>query len=228
MGYDVSATGNILKGGQQSVEETRLLLFLAASAVVIAAPGPDNILVLTRGVTLGRKAALVSATGASTGLVCHSLFAAAGLSAILASSATAYSVVKYVGAAYLIYLGVRSLLDRERFAFASEDTPPLNLRRVYAQAVVSNVFNPKIAVFFLAYLPQFVTPSATGGTALQLLGLGLSFALGTWVIFSAVAYFSGALGGWMRSRPKIANGLSWLTGGVLVALGLRLAWPERR
>ena len=210
------------------MDETKLLLFLVASLAVIAAPGPDNILVLTRGVTLGRRAALVSAAGASTGLVCHSLFAAAGLSAILASSATAYSIVKYVGAAYLIYLGIRSLLDREGFAVSSEGTPLLGLRRVYAQGVISNVVNPKIAVFFLAYLPQFATPSATGAVALQLLVLGLAFALATWVIFSVVAYFSGALGGWLRRRPKMANGLSWLTGGVLVGLGLRLAWPERR
>lgn len=84
------------------------------------------------------------------GLVCHSLFAAAGLSAILASSATSYSVVKYVGVVYQIYLGKRSLLDRERFALSSEEVPPLSLRRVYAQAVISNVFSPKIAVFFLA------------------------------------------------------------------------------
>ena len=210
------------------MEETKLLLFLVASAVIIAAPGPDNILVLTRGVTMGRRAALVSAAGASTGLVCHSLFAAVGLSAILASSATAYSLVKYAGAAYLIYLGIRSLLDREKFALDSEDAPSLSFRRVYAQAVISNIFNPKIAIFFLAYLPQFVHPVTTDGVAPQLLVLGLTFALMTWAVFSVVACFSGALGGWLRRRPRVANGLSWLTGGVLVGLGLRLAWPERR
>lgn len=210
------------------MEETRLLLFLAASVAVIAAPGPDNILVLTRGVTLGRKAALISATGASTGLVCHSLFAAAGLSALLASSATAYSVVKYAGAAYLIYLGVRALLDRNKFMLSSNSLPPLSQRRVYTQAVLSNVFNPKIAVFFLAYLPQFASAPATGFAALQLLGLGLLFALLTLVMFSLIAGFSGALGSWLRRRPRAANGLSWLTGGVLVSLGLRLAWPERQ
>ena len=183
---------------------------------------------LTCGVTLGREAALVSAAGASTGLVCHSLFAAAGLSAVLAGSATAYSIVKYVGAAYLVYFGVRSLLDRERFVLSSEGAPPVGLSLVYTQAVVSNVFNPKIAVFFLAYLPQFITPSATGAVALQLLGLGLTFALVTWILFSVVAYFSGALGGWLGRRPRMASGLSWLTGGVLISLGLRLAWPERR
>jgi threonine/homoserine/homoserine lactone efflux protein len=192
---------------------------------VIVAPGPDNILVLTRGVTLGRKAALVSAAGASTGLVCHSLFAAAGLSALLARSAVAFSVVKYAGAAYLIYLGVRALLNRERFVF-SREAPPLGFGSVFVQAVASNVLNPKIAVFFLAYLPQFADTSA--GVAPQLLGLGLSFALLTWALFSAIAFFSGSLGGWLRNRPGFASGLGWLTGGVLISLGLRLALPGRR
>jgi len=208
------------------LSETGLILFLTASLVVIVAPGPDNILVLTRGVTLGRKAALVSAAGASVGLVTHSLFAAAGLSALLAQSAAAFSVVKYAGAAYLIFLGVRALLDRNSFVLA-QGTPPVGLRSVFAQAVASNVLNPKIAVFFLAYLPQFADPSA-GGMAPQLLALGLTFALLTWAIFSIIALFSGALGGWMRSRPRFASGLGWLTGGVLIGLGLRLAFSERR
>jgi len=208
------------------LRDGNLILFLAASLVVIVAPGPDNILVLTRGVTLGRRAALVSAAGASAGLVTHSLFAAAGLSVLLARSAVTFSVVKYVGAAYLIYLGVRALLDREKFVL-DRGASSMRLRSVFAQAVASNVLNPKIAVFFLAYLPQFADPAA-GGTALQLLALGLTFALLTWVIFSAVALFSGTLGVWLRTRPKLANGLGWLTGGVLVGLGLRLAFVERR
>ena len=205
------------------MDDASLILFLAASVVLIVAPGPDNILVLTRGVTLGRKAALVSAGGAGTGLVFHSLLAAAGLSAILQQSALAYSVVKYVGAAYLIYLGVRTLLDRQRFVLSKDKAPVLGLGRVYAQGVVSNVFNPKIAVFFLAYLPQFVSP-ASGGIALQLLVLGLIFAAMTWAAFSVIAL----LGRWLRSKPRIANGLGWLTGGVLVGLGLRLAFSESR
>ncbi len=101
------------------------------------------------------------------------------------------------------------------------------LRKVFSQAVASNVLNPKIAVFFLAYLPQFADP-ATGGTALQLLALGLVFALLTLAIFSAIAVFSGTVGLWLRARPTFADGLSWLTGGVLILLGLRLALQERR
>ena len=205
---------------------TNLILFLTASLLVIAAPGPDNILVLTRGVTLGRRAALVSAAAASVGLVCHSLFAAAGLSALLARSAVAFSVVKYAGAAYLIYLGIAALLSRERFVLAELEAPPVGLGSVFTQAVASNVLNPKIAVFFLAYLPQFANPSA--GSAPQLLALGLTFALLTWVVFSVVAFFSGGLGAWLRSRPRFARSLGWLTGSVLICLGLRLALPERR
>ena len=208
------------------MSETNLILFLTASLVVIVAPGPDNILVLTRGVTLGRRAALVSAAGASVGLVTHSIFAAAGLSALLARSAVAFSVVKYAGAAYLIYLGIRALLDRERFVL-SQGTAPVGLKSVFVQAVASNVLNPKIAVFFLAYLPQFANPAA-GGTALRLLMLGLTFALLTWVIFSVIALFSGTFETWMRTRPRIAGGLGWLTGSVLIGLGLKLALPERR
>jgi threonine/homoserine/homoserine lactone efflux protein len=206
--------------------DTNLVLFLTASLVVIVAPGPDNILVLTRGVARGRSAALVSASGASIGLVVHSSFAAVGLSALLAQSTVAFSVVKYVGAAYLIYLGVRALLDREGFA-AQREVGPIPLRRVFTQAVASNVLNPKIAVFFLAYLPQFADP-ATGGTALQLLALGLAFALLTLAIFSAIAVFSGTIGSGLRTRPRLAGGLGWLTGCVLIFLGLRLALQDRR
>ena len=206
--------------------DANLILFLTASLVVILAPGPDNILVLTRGVAQGRSAALVSAAGASLGLVVHSGFAAVGLSALLAQSAVAFSVVKYVGAAYLIYLGIRALLDRDGFALRRGEGP-VALRRVFTQAVASNVLNPKIAVFFLAYLPQFAD-LASGGPAFQLLALGLVFALLTLAIFGAIGIFSGTLGSWLRTRPKFASGLGWLTGGVLIGLGLRLALQDRR
>ncbi len=122
----------------------------------------------------------------------------------------AYSVVRYVGAAYLVYLGVRSLLDQRRFALPLGEAP-VGLRKVFVQAVASNVLNPKIAVFFLAYLPQFAGP-ASGGTAPRLLAFGLFFALLTLAIFGALALFSGTVGSWLRTRPRFAGGLGWLTG----------------
>jgi threonine/homoserine/homoserine lactone efflux protein len=206
--------------------ELNLVLFLTASLALIIAPGPDNILVLTRGVTQGRGAALVSAAGASLGLVVHSIFAAVGLSALLAQSAVAFSVIKYVGAAYLIYLGIKVFLNREGFAVSSEATP-VGLKSVFVQGVASNVLNPKVALFFLAFLPQFADPTVDSA-AVQLLALGLTFALLTWMVFSAIGYFSGSLGNWLESRPGYANVLRWLTGGVLVGLGLRLAFSDRR
>ena len=208
------------------LQETNRILFLTASLALIVAPGPDNILVLTRGIAQGRGAALVSAAGASVGLVVHSVFAAVGISALLQQSATAFSVVKYAGAAYLIYLGIKTLLDRESFAVAGE-AAAARLGSVFFQAVASNVLNPKVALFFLAFLPQFANP-AGGGAVPQLLALGLTFALLTWMIFSVLSYFSGSLGNWLVSRPNLASGLRWLTGGVLIGLGLRLALPERR
>ena len=208
------------------LSETNLILFLTASLVVILAPGPDNILVLTRGVAQGRGAGLVSAVGTSLGLVIHSALAAVGLSALLAQSAAAFTVVKFAGAAYLIYLGMRALTDRGGFAF-SRDKAPTGLRKVFTQAVASNVLNPKIAVFFLAYLPQFADP-ATGGAGFQLLALGLTFALLTLALFSVLALFSGTIGSWLRTRPRFAGVLDKLTGCVLIGLGLRLAFSEPR
>lgn len=205
--------------------EINFVLFLTASLIVIVAPGPDNILVLTRGISQGRTAAIVSAAGASVGLVCHSLLAAVGLSALLAQSALAFAVVKYLGAAYLIYLGAKTLLSRDGFAVPG-GARAIRLRSVFAQGVVSDVMNPKIAVFFLAYLPQFTDPAA-GSMAPQLLLLGLVFALSSWAIFSVLGYFSGSLGDYLGRRPRFSDALRWLTGGVFVALGLRLALPER-
>ena len=212
--------------GVAVLQETNLLLFLVASLALIIAPGPDNILVLTRGIAQGRGAALVSAAGASLGLVVHSIFAVVGLSALLQQSAAAFLVVKYVGAAYLIYLGIKTLLRSESFVVSGEAVPA-RLGNVFFQAVASNILNPKIALFFLAFLPQFAGPSADTA-APRLLFLGLTFALLTWMIFSVLGYFSGGLGDWLRRRPGFAHGLRWLTGSVFIVLGLRLALPERR
>ena len=206
--------------------DTNLLLFVTASLALIVVPGPDMIYVLTRGVSQGRTAGLISATGVCCGVLVHTSFAAVGLSAILAQSALAFSVVKYAGAAYLLYLGVRTVLEREGFA-APERARRARLSIVFRQGILSNVLNPKVALFFLAFLPQFVDPAA-GATGLQMLGFGMAFTLMGLAVLSVVALTSGVLGERLRSNPSFAGILRWLTGSVLVALGLRLAVPERR
>jgi threonine/homoserine/homoserine lactone efflux protein len=206
--------------------DTNLLLFLTASLALIVVPGPDMIYVLTRSLSQGRSAGLVSAVGVCSGVLVHTAFAAVGLSAILAQSAVAFSVLKYAGAAYLLYLGIRTILDREGFA-APGRAERARLVTVFRQGVLSNVLNPKVALFFLAFLPQFVDPQA-GAAGLQMLAFGIAFTLMGLAVLSVVALFSGALGEWLRSRSSFAGALRWLTGSVLVGLGLRLAIPDRR
>lgn len=204
---------------------TNLPLFLAASLALIVTPGQDNLYVMTRGIARGRTAALVSSWGVCAGLMVHTTLAALGLSAILASSAAAFQVVKYAGVAYLVYLGVKTLLDRESFTVPeSGERRYQGLGAIFAQGVATNVLNPKVALFFLAFLPQFA--GASGGAA-RFLSLGVIFALLTLVITGVIAVFSGALGDWLKSRPGPANALRYATGGLLIALGIRLALAER-
>lgn len=206
--------------------EVGFVLFLTASVALIVTPGPDMIYVITRGVAQGRSAGLVSAWGACSGLLVHTVLASVGLSALLQSSAAAFALVKYAGAVYLIYLGLKAFLSKENFSVPRESAPRLRLGRVFVQGVASNLLNPKIALFFLAFLPQFVSP-ASGNAALQMLVLGLVFTVLALLVFNVIAYFSGTLGTWLARKPAFAGGLRWLTGSVLVGLGLRLALPDR-
>lgn len=201
--------------------DANIALFVVASLAVIVAPGPDNVHVLTRGIAQGREVALASAWGMCSGLLFHTTLAAIGLSAILAQSAVAFSIVKYAGAAYLVYLGVRAFLSREE-APSAEETPAVKLRSFFFRGLTMNLLNPKVAVFFLAFLPQFAS-SATDGVALRLVALGLIFALLSVVVFSAIAIFSGVVGDRLSRKPRFATALQWLTGCVLIGLGLRLA-----
>jgi len=207
--------------------DANIALFVAASLAVIVAPGPDNVYVLTRGVAQGREVALASAWGMCSGLLFHTTFAAIGLSAILARSAAAFSLVKYAGAAYLVYLGVGALLSKEEFAPSAEEAPTARLWSFFFRGMTMNLLNPKVAVFFLAFLPQFAGP-ATGGATLRLVTLGLIFALLSVVVFSAIALFSGILGERLSRNPRFANALQLSTGCVLVGLGVRLALSGRQ
>ncbi len=206
--------------------DANIALFVTASLAVIVAPGPDNIYVLTCGVARGREVALASAWGMCSGLLLHTTLAALGLSAILAQSAMAFSVVRYAGAAYLIYLGVRAFVSKEEFAPSTEEAPTARHRGYFVRGLTMNLFNPKVAVFFLAFLPQFASPTSEGA-ALRLLALGLIFAILSVLVFSAIALTSGILGDRLSENPRYASILTWLTGCVLVGLGVRLAFSGR-
>lgn len=202
--------------------DINIALFIVVSLAIIVAPGPDNIYVLTRGVAQGREVALASAWGMCSGLLFHTTLAAVGLSAILVRSAGAFSVVKYCGAAYLIYLGVRAFLSKEEFTFSAQKAYPARLRSFFFRGMTMNLLNPKVAMFFLAFLPQFAS-SETDGLGLRLLALGMIFALLSLIVFSTIAVFSGILGDKLSKSPRYVNALRWLTACVLIGLGVSLA-----
>jgi threonine/homoserine/homoserine lactone efflux protein len=199
-------------------------LFVVSGLLLNITPGQDTLYIVTRSVAQGRRAGLWSVLGISTGAVVHTLAAAFGLSAILATSASAFMVVKFVGAAYLIYLGVRMLLERPAVGSTSvEPVPPHEPAwAIYRAAVFTNVLNPKVALFFLAFLPQFVAPDAPS-RVLSFLFLGAVFVFnGTlWCLVLVMA--ASALSGRLRRNAAGARRLRQATGAVFVGLGARLA-----
>jgi len=203
----------------------QILLFSVTSLLLIFTPGPDIIYVLTRGVAQGRTAALAAAMGFSLGNIGHTLFAVFGLSAILASSATAFTLVKVAGGIYLIYLGFK-LWTADPARVLSGEGEQKTARLIFRQSILANLLNPKVAIFFLAFFPQFVRPDQ-GHPALQMLVLGMTFVVLTMFGFGLVALGAGALNARISARPSLSNWLHKGAGAVLMLLGLRLLWTER-
>jgi threonine/homoserine/homoserine lactone efflux protein len=199
-------------------EWSSLGLFVIAALVLLLTPGPAVLYIVTRSIDQGRRAGLVSVLGVHVGTLAHIFAAAAGLSALLAASATAFGVVKYLGAAYLIYVGVRRLLDRTRMIAATPGEPK-RLRRAFLDGVIINVLNPKTALFFLAFLPQFVTVSR-GQIGAQILCLGVVFVLLGAVTDSLYALTAGSAARWLRGKPRFLASERWISGSLYIGLGL--------
>jgi len=205
--------------------EAAWLLFVATSLLIIATPGQDMILVMSRSVAQGPAAGVATAAGVSIGLVGHSILAALGLGAILRASEWVFVGLKLVGAAYLVWLGI-GLLRTRGAELALRGSNARSLTRLFVDGALSNLSNPKIAVFYFAFLPQFV-PQAAEHPTLSVLVLGLVFAGLTFLIKGPVGLFAGLLSGWLRARPRALVGIHRASGAVLVALGLRLALEPR-
>lgn len=204
------------------IDPGTLAIFALASAALIAVPGPAVLYIVTRSIHQGRRAGVASVLGIEAGALVHVAAAAVGLSALLASSAVAFSVVKYAGAAYLIGLGLWTLLAGHGGADAAPSSD-VRLRRVFAQGVLVNAFNPKVALFFLAFLPQFVDP-ARGSPALQLGVLGVLLVGISMVSDTCYAMLTGTAGAWLRRRgARFMRRQRWVTGGIYVALGVSAA-----
>jgi threonine/homoserine/homoserine lactone efflux protein len=211
-------------------ETSALALFAVAAVTLLLIPGPAVLYIVTRSVDQGRAAGLASVCGVHVGTLLHVTAAALGLSALLVSSATAYDTVRWLGAAYLVWLGVRRLLARDEDvpeAAAGPDAHRVGLGRVFAQGVVVNVLNPKTALFFFAFLPQFVD-TARGSVPFQVVVFGVAFVLLGLLSDGAYALLASTGAGWLRRRPGVAKASRLVSGGVLISLGVTTALAGSR
>jgi threonine/homoserine/homoserine lactone efflux protein len=210
-------------------DASALALFTVAAITLLVIPGPSVLYIVTRSVDQGRAAGLASVGGIHVGTLVHVAAAALGLSALLVSSATAYNAVRWLGAAYLVWLGVRRLLAHDEPSGSAKNphTSRLGLGRVFAQGVVVNVLNPKTALFFFAFLPQFVDTSR-GSVPFQVVVFGVAFVVLGLVSDGAYAVAASTGAGWLRRRPGVARASRLLSGGVLISLGVTTALAGSR
>ena len=207
-----------------------LIAFFGVAVVLALTPGPDNIFVLLQSAQRGWRAGMAVVVGLCAGLVVHTAAVALGLAAVFAASAVAFTVLKFCGAAYLAYLAWQAL--RAPAAVASEvptgapTTPGPSLGRMVGRGMVMNLTNPKVLVFFLAFLPQFADP-ARGGVALQLMVLGVVFMVATLLVFGAIACFSGVFGTLLQRSARAQTALNRVAGLVFLGLAVRLATVDR-
>ena len=206
-------------------EIQNLWLFIAAGLLLNITPGPDMMYVATRSTVQGKMAGLVSALSISTGCLVHIFAAALGLSAIFKVSPIAFLIVKLCGAVYLIYLGIRHLLISK----SDGSKPEVNVEKlssIFLQGITVSILNPKVALFFLSFLPQFVDPAA-GSTAVQIIFLGMIFDIGGTLILLVVAFFFSGLGRWLSRHPLFDKLRNRFAGSVYLAMGLSVLFLRR-
>ncbi len=202
-----------------------LITFFTASILLGIAPGPDNIFVLTQSALRGRCAGIVVMLGLCTGLIVHSMAVALGVAVIFQTSAVAFSALKFIGAGYLAYLAWQAFRTPTK-RIQSKPDGELNRWKLYCRGIIMNITNPKVSIFFLAFLPQFADPSR-GPISLQLLLLGGLFILSTILVFGSIALLAGTLGQWLNRSDRAQKILNRVAGTVFLGLALKLATTER-
>lgn len=199
----------------------QLFSFLLAAMLITASPGPDNLMVLSMGISKGRRHGMAFGLGCALGCLSHTVLAAIGVSALIAASPAAFTALKVCGGLYLIWLGIKALRSRGGAHVGDVSQAEDSLWRLFFKGVFANAINPKVVLFFLSFLPQFVVASH-GHVAAQTALLGVTFTLQAAVLFGLLGYFAGAIGQWLQRRPRAGLWLDRLAGAVFVALGLRL------
>jgi threonine/homoserine/homoserine lactone efflux protein len=207
------------------IDLTTLIAYVAIVLGFVFIPGPATLLTVARATSSGTKVGIATGAGIAAGDVIHTVTAIVGISAIIAASAVLFSIIKYAGAAYLVYLGIRAILEKGSTDGVSGSLP-IGAAKAFRQAVLTEVLNPKTALFFLAFLPQFVRPE-NGAVAIQLAILGAIFVLLGLVSTVAFAVGAGGLGNFLRRNPAVLKWQGKVVGSVYCALGIRLALQER-
>lgn len=203
----------------------QVLPFLLTAILLTATPGPDNLMVLSVGASRGRRLGMAFGLGCATGCLSHTVLAALGVSAVLAASPVAFTALRWAGGAYLIWLGINALRSRGGLGLPAENGAPAaadSAARQFFKGMLANAINPKVVLFFLSFLPQFVVP-ANGNVPLQMAVLGVVFTLQAAVLFGALGWFAGGIGQWLQRRPRAGLWLDRVSGVVFVGLGLRMA-----
>jgi len=209
------------------IQVNDFLIFAVASLVLNITPGNDMLYVATRSTSQGIKSGIVSALGIAGGCIVHLLAAVIGLSAIIANSAIAFDIIKYIGAAYLVYLGIKSILSKQNKFSVSENVEKKSLPKLFWQGVLTNVLNPKVALFFLAFLPQFIHPEK-GNASMQILLLGSWFNFSGTIVNCIVALLFGKLGNWLADKQAFIKWQNKITGLLLIGLGIKVALSTRK
>jgi threonine/homoserine/homoserine lactone efflux protein len=195
--------------------------FLAAAMLITLSPGPDNLMVLGMGMSRGRRQGMVFGLGCALGCLSHTVLATLGVSALIAASPLAFTILKICGGLYLIWLGIQALRSRGGSRAKTDEGPEQSLLRLFGKGLFANAINPKVVLFFLSFLPQFVVP-AHGHVALQTAQLGVTFTAQAAILFGLLGYFSGHIGQWLQRSARASAWLDRIAGTVFVALGLRL------
>lgn len=203
------------------IEPTHILYFIAASVALTLLPGPDILFVLTQSISQGKTAGMAIAAGLCTGLFFHTGAAALGVSAILYSSAVAFSILKYAGAIYLLYLAYKAIKE-EGSLTSMGSIKERNLGLLYRRGIFMNILNPKVSLFFLAFLPQFIN-AESGSIPLQMIFLGAVFFAQAIVVFSIVSFFAGMIGIRLMEKPGLGKKINWAKAGIYSVIGIELA-----
>ena len=202
-----------------------ILYFLGASILLTLAPGPDNTFIVAQGLSRVRRAAIITALGMCSGISVHTVAAALGASALLYSSSYAFAILKYAGAAYLLYLAYKAIKEHSILLKQNLGEPP-SAYILFRRGFLMNVLNPKVALFFLAFLPQFVSMQGSA-VAWQMILLGFIFMAQAVCLFTVIGYLSGSVGNIILKNPGVSKYFAWLTAGIFASLGLRLAFAQR-